>query len=336
MRKNHTTWLALLFAYSSNVNAVEELQSSLNLTAIGTFLLSTVATLFITWWAAKKTRSRSDFYVAGSKIGGLLNGFAIAGDTMSAAAFIGIVGLAVLVGFDMLYYIICVVLSWAVVLCLIADRLRNLGTYTFADVVSCRLAPRPMRILSACGSLAVVVPYLVAQIVAAGTLVEILAVIVLLGTGDPAYHRKLERLATRFPDRLAVNLTFDNALAHQIEAGADAFLMPSRFEPCGLNQMYSMRFGTVPIVRRVGGLADTVADMSPATASAGTATGFVFEEYTASAVVQAVKRAVEAFDNHAVWASLMQAGMRQDVSWERSAHAYAKVYERALAQRRRG
>lgn len=145
-----------------------------NPVAITTFLLFSLATLGLTWWAAKRTRTRNDFYVAGNSVNSVMNGFAIAGDTMSAASFIGIVGLALLVGFDILYFLVCVVLSWVVILCLIAERLRNLGTYTFADAVSLRLAARPMRILAACGSLAVVVPYLVAQIVAAGSLMELL------------------------------------------------------------------------------------------------------------------------------------------------------------------
>lgn len=156
--------------------------------------------------------------------------------------------------------------------------------------------------------------------------------IVLLGTGEPRYHEQLAQAAKRFSGRLAVNLTFDNALAHQIEAGADAFLMPSRFEPCGLNQMYSMRFGTVPIVRRVGGLADTVVDVSPSTLSSGSATGFVFDEYSAGALGEAVSRAVCAFRDYALWSRVMDAGMRQDFSWDRSAREYVKVYERALAK----
>jgi len=155
--------------------------------------------------------------------------------------------------------------------------------------------------------------------------------IVILGTGEPAYHRQLEQMAARFPERLSVNLTFDNALAHQIEAGANAFLIPSRFEPCGLNQMYSMRFGTVPIVRRVGGLADTVVDVSPEAVAERRATGFVFEEHSAGALVESVKRAATAFRDHALWASLVQTGMRQDFSWTRSAGEYVRVYERALA-----
>jgi len=157
--------------------------------------------------------------------------------------------------------------------------------------------------------------------------------IVILGTGDPAYHDKLTDLAKRCPERLAVNLRFDNALAHQIEAGCDAFLMPSRFEPCGLNQMYSMRYGTVPIVRRVGGLADTVVDVSPATLEAGTATGFVFEDYSAEALLHAVTRAVAAFRDHELWQRLIRIGMQQDFSWSRSAREYVRVYERALSKR---
>ncbi len=160
--------------------------------------------------------------------------------------------------------------------------------------------------------------------------------VVILGTGDPVYHQQLEQLAKRFPERLAVNLKFDNALAHQIEAGADAFLMPSRFEPCGLNQMYSMRYGTVPIVKRVGGLTDTVVDVTPATIAAKTATGFVFAEHSARALVDAVKRALAAFRDHGLWTGLVQTGMRQDCSWSRSAHAYVQVYEQALAKSAQG
>ena len=155
--------------------------------------------------------------------------------------------------------------------------------------------------------------------------------IVLLGTGDVRFQASLSELAKRFPQQFAVRVAFDEALAHQIEAGADAFLMPSRFEPCGLNQMYSMRYGTVPVVRRIGGLADTVVDVSPAASTQQTETGFVFERYTASALVEAVQRAVSAFRDQPLWTRLMRTGMRQDVSWDRSARAYVAVYERALA-----
>ncbi len=156
--------------------------------------------------------------------------------------------------------------------------------------------------------------------------------VVILGTGDAIYHETLTALAKQFPEQLALNLTFDNALAHQIEAGADAFLMPSRFEPCGLNQMYSMRYGAVPIVRRVGGLADTVTDVAPSTREARTATGFVFEPYSAQALLETVKRAVAAYQDHGLWEQLVHTGMRQDWSWDRSAREYLRVYERALAK----
>ena len=155
--------------------------------------------------------------------------------------------------------------------------------------------------------------------------------VVILGTGDPVYHEKLLALAAEFPNQFALNLKFDNALAHQIEAGADAFLMPSRFEPCGLNQMYSMRYGTVPIVRRVGGLADTVVDVSPPALQQRRANGFVFEPYTAEALLEAVTRAVAAHQDHGLWETLMRTGMQQDVSWDRSAREYVGVYERAAS-----
>lgn len=152
--------------------------------------------------------------------------------------------------------------------------------------------------------------------------------LVVLGTGEAKYHAQLTGLARKYPERMAVNLAFDNALAHQIEAGADAFLMPSRFEPCGLNQMYSMRYGTVPVVRQVGGLADTVTDLTPTTNAAKSATGFMIEAHTSAALVGAVKRAVAAYADHGVWTSLMRAGMTADFSWTASAKAYAQVYER--------
>lgn len=159
--------------------------------------------------------------------------------------------------------------------------------------------------------------------------------VALLGTGDPSYEALLQAAAQRFPGRLSINLTFDDALAHQIEAGADAFLMPSRFEPCGLNQMYSMRYGTAPIVRRVGGLADTVMDLTPKTRAAKTATGFLFKEPAAAALVNAVRRAVTAFGDRALWTGLMRTGMRKDLSWTRSARAYVEVYRRAQTRAQR-
>jgi starch synthase len=144
---------------------------------------------------------------------------------------------------------------------------------------------------------------------------------VVLGTGEPAYQDMWRGAAERHPDRIGVRVGFDESLAHQIEGGADMFLMPSRFEPCGLNQMYSMRYGTVPIVTGVGGLADTVTDG---------VSGFVLRAYTPAALVEALNRAIAAFADPGTWRALQLAGMRQDFSWDRSAREYVKIYERAL------
>ncbi len=146
--------------------------TDLNYPAIASFVLFIIATLFITVYAARRTRSRKDFYVAGNAIGGIQNGIAISGDYMSAASFLGLVGLFFLGGYDTIYFIVNLILSWAVVLFLIAEKLRNLGSYTFADAVSVRLATRPIRILAATVTLAVAIPYMLAQMVAAGALFE--------------------------------------------------------------------------------------------------------------------------------------------------------------------
>jgi starch synthase len=152
-----------------------------------------------------------------------------------------------------------------------------------------------------------------------------------IGTGDPRYETMWRELAAKRPDLFAVRIGFDERTAHLIEAGADIFLMPSRFEPCGLNQMYSMRYGTVPVVRATGGLEDTVVDYNPRTE---TGTGFKFSSYTADALRQALERAREAFANPSVWKKLQLAGMRQDFSWDRSAGEYVKLYERARLELR--
>jgi starch synthase len=150
---------------------------------------------------------------------------------------------------------------------------------------------------------------------------------VVLGTGEPRYQDFWRSLAAQHPDRIGAHIGFDEGLAHLIEAGADVFLMPSRFEPCGLNQMYSMRYGTVPVVRRVGGLADTVRDYSPGRADA---TGFVFEEYTPAALLGALSRALALFQDASSWRALQLTGMQQDHSWDRSAREYVNIYERAM------
>jgi starch synthase len=152
-----------------------------------------------------------------------------------------------------------------------------------------------------------------------------------LGTGDLLYERMWRDLAAAHPMRFAVKIGFDEALAHLIEGAADIFLMPSRFEPCGLNQMYSMRYGTVPVVRATGGLEDTVTDYNDASSNG---TGFKFRPYTAAALVEAMQRARTVFADRQRWSGLQVAGMRQDFSWDRSAREYVKLYESALKRPR--
>jgi starch synthase len=161
------------------------------------------------------------------------------------------------------------------------------------------------------------------------------AQLVLLGAGDPSYHRRLEDLRQRFPDRVRLTFGFNEPLAHRIEAGADMFLMPSFYEPSGLNQLYSMRYGTPPVVRATGGLADTVTDTTPETLAAGTATGFRFAAYGGHALRETVARAIDLYHNDpAAWRQVMLNGMRQDWSWDRSAAEYEKLYRRLAAMRR--
>jgi len=152
--------------------------------------------------------------------------------------------------------------------------------------------------------------------------------LVVLGEGNPVYHQALDRLRRDFPAQVGVAVAQDEKLAHQIEAGADIFLMPSQYEPCGLNQLYSLKYGTVPVVRATGGLADTVVDATPANLAAGQATGFTFAVYSAQAFLDSVKRAVTLFrDQPDQWLTLQRIGMRQDWSWNRSAAAYESLYQ---------
>ena len=164
----------------------------------------------------------------------------------------------------------------------------------------------------------------------AGDLPRLDASFVALGTGDPVYQELWRALGSAHPDRIGAHIGFDEALAHLIEGGADIFLMPSRFEPCGLNQMYSMRYGTVPVVHAVGGLADTVQDYQPGKRNA---TGFVFREYSPAALLEALSRALALFADRGKWRALQVAGMQQDFSWDRSAQEYVKIYERAAGAR---
>jgi starch synthase len=156
----------------------------------------------------------------------------------------------------------------------------------------------------------------------------------ILGSGEARYESWLIESAQKLPQKVAVRIGFDESLSHRIEAGADLFLMPSRFEPCGLNQMYSLIYGTVPIVRAVGGLADSVVDANTQNLAHGTATGFCFTEYSADALMQAIDRALAAFTDKMEWTRLIRAGMNQDWSWRNSALQYVRVYERAVAKRR--
>ena len=155
-----------------------------------------------------------------------------------------------------------------------------------------------------------------------------------LGTGDSKYEQALEYLAKQHPQNVSVTIGFDETLAHRIEAGSDAYLMPSRYEPCGLNQMYSLIYGTVPLVRAVGGLADSVIDATPENLTSGTANGFCFQDYGQKAFVEAFRRAVHMFAQRKIWSQLVRTGMNQDWSWRKSATEYEKVYQFASAKRK--
>ncbi len=156
----------------------------------------------------------------------------------------------------------------------------------------------------------------------------------ILGTGDPRYHEMLEGLAAQRPDRVGVRLGFSDAVARQIEAGSDMFLMPSRYEPCGLNQLYSLKYGTVPVVRETGGLADSICDATPDALSDGRANGFSFEAYDADQLEVALQRACDTFNTRKdTWRNLVETGMKQDWSWEHSAQQYIAVYEQMQRER---
>jgi starch synthase len=172
---------------------------------------------------------------------------------------------------------------------------------------------------------------------------------VVLGSGQKKYEELLERLAREHPDRLAYRKAFDEPLAHRIEAGADFFLMPSRYEPCGLNQMMSMRYGTVPVVRETGGLADTVSPWEPERAGAGGGsvrasaaeeaappTGILFREYTGEALLGAVERALALYADRRALHQVRRNGMARDFSWQASARKYVQLYRQANAARRMG
>ncbi len=152
---------------------------------------------------------------------------------------------------------------------------------------------------------------------------------ILLGTGDLKYHTFFEKMASKYPNKFSCYLGFSDELAHLIEAGADMFLMPSKYEPCGLNQMYSLVYGTIPIVRETGGLADTVQKYNEKT---GEGTGFVFKKYEPSDLIAEVKRAVKVYENKDSWLKLMKSAMRQDFSWNSSAKKYVDLYKKILSE----
>jgi starch synthase len=154
--------------------------------------------------------------------------------------------------------------------------------------------------------------------------------LVFLGTGQPELEQALLEQHRKHPTKIGVRIDYDEKLAHLLEAGSDVFLMPSRFEPCGLNQLYSLRYGTPPIVRNTGGLADSVVDVSGPNLNQGTATGFVFDEAEPSALLHAIERALNLYAQQRVWKDLIQTGMHEDFSWTRSASAYLDLYERVL------
>ena len=152
--------------------------------------------------------------------------------------------------------------------------------------------------------------------------------VVIVGNGEEYYERVFSDLAENFRSKVRARIGYDNVMAHKVEAGADILLMPSRYEPCGLGQIYGMRYGTVPVVRATGGLDDTVRDDSN-----GESTGFKFREYTSEAMLAAVDRSLAAFKDKERWTAMMRRAMVQDFSWEGPAAEYLKVYERVVRNR---
>ncbi len=170
--------------------------------------------------------------------------------------------------------------------------------------------------------------------VCASRLLERDVQVVFLGNGQPEYEDLCRHLASAHPNKVRAVIGYDEALAHLIEAGSDMFLMPSKFEPCGLNQMYSMAYGTLPVVRATGGLADSVVGATPETLNDGTATGFSFRDHDPDQLWQQLDGALKLFADKPAWRRLQRAGMSRDWSWNRSAREYVSLYEKALARRR--
>jgi len=161
---------------------------------------------------------------------------------------------------------------------------------------------------------------------AMGELLELPLQLIILGTGEEKIQNLIREVAAREPERIGAKIAFDNRLAHLIEAGSDVFLMPSRYEPCGLNQMYSLKYGTVPLVRATGGLADTITDCTAKTLKSGRANGFSFTKYESEALVGTIERALKLYRKKKDWVRLVSIGMKQDWSWDRSAQEYEALY----------
>lgn len=154
---------------------------------------------------------------------------------------------------------------------------------------------------------------------------------ILLGTGDPRYMESFKRIGETYPDKASIHLKFSNEMAHKIEAASDIFLMPSRFEPCGLNQLISLRYGTIPVVRATGGLADTVKEYDPKT---GQGNGFTFHEFNSMGLFNGIKRALELYQNREKWRQLQVNAMSLDFSWAASARHYAELYKKIIGSRK--
>jgi starch synthase len=154
---------------------------------------------------------------------------------------------------------------------------------------------------------------------------------VLLGTGEQKYHDLFTQVAHKYPQKAGIRIAYDDRLAHKIEAGADFFLMPSKYEPCGLNQIYSLKYGTIPVVRATGGLDDTIIHYDPATKKGN---GFKFTRYDAKEFLNTIKMAIGFYAQPEHWRQLLRNAMTADFSWERSAEAYLQLYKKALEKKR--
>jgi starch synthase len=169
---------------------------------------------------------------------------------------------------------------------------------------------------------------------AADDMLKLPVQLVILGEGDPAYHARLYAVRERYPKQVGLYFGFEEELAHKIEAGSDLYLMPSLFEPSGLNQLYSLRYGTPPIVRTTGGLADTIADTTEETLASGQPTGFRFQAYTPQALAATVRWATHLYHERPdTFLRIMRNGMKADWSWDRAAAGYEKIFLRLIAER---